>query len=111
MYTKAKWIRCRSVFSILLSFSLLAVCSCSLLIPLLLIRFNVVVVNGHDDDRDVDYRPCKLYDARDTAIGLELEEAFILNVGRKGRDVGFNSSYLSGCRTDVTVTLFTIIGR
>ena len=27
--------------------------------------------------------PCKLYDARDTAIGLELEEAFILNVGRK----------------------------
>ena len=28
----------------------------------------------------MDYRPCKLYDARDTAIGLELEEAFILNV-------------------------------
>ena len=27
---------------------LLAVSSCSLLIPLLLIRFNVVVVNGHD---------------------------------------------------------------
>ena len=28
-------------------------------------------------------RPCKLYDAHDTAIGLELEEAFILNVGRE----------------------------
>ena len=28
---------------------LLAVCSCSLLIPLLLNRFNFVVVNGHDD--------------------------------------------------------------
>ena len=76
----------------------LAVYSCSLLISLLLNRFNVVVENGHDniDDRDVDYtiahRPCKLYDARDTAIGLELEEAFTLKIGRKGRDVGINSS-------------------
>ena len=52
----------------------LAVCSCSLLIPLILNRFNVVVVNG-------------------IGKGLELEEAFILNVGRKGRYVGFNSSY------------------
>ena len=67
---------------------LLAVYSCSLLIPLPLNRFNVVVVNGRDD---IDI--CKIYDARDTAIGLELEEAFILNVGRKRRDVGFNSSY------------------
>ena len=40
----------------------------------------------------MEYTPCKLYDARDTAIGLELEEAFMLNVGPKGRDVGFNSS-------------------
>ena len=55
--------------------------------------FNVVVVNGHDDIEVWTIRPCKLYDARDMAIGLELEEAFILNVGRKGRDVGFNSSY------------------
>ena len=58
--------------------------------------------------RDVDYTPCKLYDARDTAIGLELEEAFILNVGRKGGDVGFNSSHSSGCRTYVTVNLFKL---
>ena len=33
-------------------------------------------------------RPYKLYNACNTAIGLELEEAFIANVGRKGRDVG-----------------------
>ena len=33
----------------------------------------------------IESRPCKLYDAHDTAIGLELEEAFILNVGRTGR--------------------------
>ena len=71
----------------------LAVYRCSLLIPLLLNRFNVVVVNGHDDIDMWTVGPCKLYDARDTAIGLELEEAFIVNVGRKGRDVGFNSSY------------------
>ena len=90
MYTKAKWIRCRSVFSILFVVFLLAVYSCSLLIPLLLNRLNVVVVNGHDD---IEMWTGKLYDARDTTIGLELEEAFILNVGRKGRDVGFNSSY------------------
>ena len=71
---------------------LLAVYSWSSLIPLLINRFNVVV-NGHDDI-EMWTRPCKLYDARVTAIGLELEEAFILNVGRKGRDVGFNSSYI-----------------
>ena len=33
----------------------------------------------------MDYRPCKLHEARDAAVGLELEEAFILNVGRKGK--------------------------
>ena len=32
-----------------------------------------------------------LYNACDTAIGLELEEAFFANVGRKGGDVGFDS--------------------
>ena len=31
-----------------------------------------------------------LYDARDIAFALELEEAFILNVGRKGRYVIHN---------------------
>ena len=73
----------------------LAVYSCSLLIPLLLNRFNVVVVNGHDDIEmwNIGLQTIRLYDSRDTAIGLELEEAFILNVGRKGRDIGFNSSY------------------
>ena len=71
----------------------LAVYSCSLLIPLLLNRFNVVVVNGHDDIEMWTIGPTNYYDARDTAIGLELEEAFTFNVGRKGRDVGFNSSY------------------
>ena len=49
MCMKAKWIRGRSVFSILLSFSYSpCIASCSLLIPLLLNRFNAVVVNGHD---------------------------------------------------------------
>ena len=37
-------------------------------------------------------RPYKLYNACDTTIGLELEEAFLANVGRKGRHVGFDSS-------------------
>ena len=32
-----------------------------------------------------------LYNACDTAIGLELEEAFFAKVGRKGGDVGFDS--------------------
>ena len=61
----------------------------------LLNRFNVVVANGHGDIEmwTIESRPCKLYDAHDTGIGLELEEAFILNVGRTGRDIGFNSSY------------------
>ena len=70
----------------------LAVYSCSLFIPLLLNRLTVVVVNGHDDVEMWTIRPCKLYDAGGTVFGLELEEAFISNVGRKGRDVGFNSS-------------------
>ena len=72
----------------------LAVYSCSLLIPLLLNRFNVVVVNGHDDiemwtigSANFTTRTIRPSDS------LELEEAFILNVGRKGRYVGFNSSY------------------
>ena len=69
----------------------LAVYSCSLLIPILLNRFIIVVVNGHDDI-EMWTTDCKLYDARDTVIGLEFEEAFVLNVVRKGRDVGFNSS-------------------
>ena len=70
----------------------LVVYSCSLLIPLLLNRFNVVVVNGHDDIEMWNIVPAKLYDARNTAIGFEHEEAFILNVGRKGKVIGFNSS-------------------
>ena len=69
----------------------LAVYRCSLLTPLLLNRFNGVVVNGHDDIDMWTIGPAN-YTTRDTAIGLVLEEAFILNVGRKGRDVGFNSS-------------------
>ena len=74
---------------------LLAVYSCSLSIHLLLNRFNVVVANGHGDIElwTIVYGRCKLHDAHDTAIGLELEEAFILNVGRTGRDIGFNSTY------------------
>ena len=74
---------------------LLAVYSCSLSIHLLLNRFNVVVANGHGDIEmwTIESRLCKLYDAHDTAIGLELEEAFILNVGRTGRYIRFNSSY------------------
>ena len=48
MCIKAKWIRGRSVFSILFVVFLIPVYSCSLLIPLLLNRFNAVVVNGHD---------------------------------------------------------------
>ena len=76
---------------------LLAVYSCSLSIHLLPNRFNVVVANGHGDIEmwtiESRTRPCKRYDAHDTAIGLELEEAFILNVGRTGRDIRFNSSY------------------
>ena len=72
---------------------LLAVYSCSLSIHLLLNRFNVVVANGQSEMWTIESRPCKLYDARGTAIGLELEEAFILNVGRTGRDIRFNSSY------------------
>ena len=83
--------------SFLISFVvfLLAVYSCSLSIHLLLNRFNVVVANGHGDIKmwTIESRPCKLYDAHDTAIRLELEEAFILNVGRTGRDTRFNSSY------------------
>ena len=47
MYTKARWIRGRSVFNYFVVF-FLAIYSCSLLIPLLLNRINVVV-NGHDD--------------------------------------------------------------
>ena len=72
-----------------------AVYSCSLSIHLLLNRFNVFVANGHGDIEmwPIESRPCTLYDAHDTAIGLELEEAFILNVGRTGRDIRFNSSY------------------
>ena len=74
---------------------LLAVYTSSLSIHLLLNRFNVVVANGHGDVEmwTRESRPCKVYDEHDTAIGLELEEAFILNVGRKGRDIAFNSSY------------------
>ena len=53
---------------------------------------NVVVVNGGDNiamwSRPYGYT---LYNACDTAIGLELEEAFFANVGRKGGDVGFDS--------------------
>ena len=73
---------------------LLAVYSCSLLIPLLLNRFNVVVVNGHDDVDMWTVGPAN-YTTRAIrpSDSLELEEAFILNAGRKGRDVGFNSSY------------------
>ena len=59
--------------------------------PLLLNCFNVVEVNG-SDDIDIWNRPYKLYNACDTTIGLELEEAFIANAGRKERDVGFDSS-------------------
>ena len=49
MYTKAKWIRCRSVFLNSFVVFLLAVYSGSLLIPILLNCFNIVVVNSHDD--------------------------------------------------------------
>ena len=49
MYTKAKWIRCRSVFLNSFVVFLRAVYNCSLLILILLNRFNIVVVNGHDD--------------------------------------------------------------
>ena len=66
---------------------LLVIYSCSLSIHLLLNHFNVVVANGHGDVEmwtiESSSRPCKLYDAHDTAIGLELEEAFTLNVGRR----------------------------
>ena len=95
MYTKVNWIRCRSVFAIFCRFR-------TRRLYLLVIdtltnnRFNVVVVNGHDDNEMWTIGPANYpysYDARDTAIGLELEEAFTLNVGRKGRDVEFNSSY------------------
>ena len=55
---------------------------CYLLIPLLLNCFNVVAVNGRDDI-EMWSRPYKLYNACDTAIGLELEEAFLADVGRK----------------------------
>ena len=77
---------------------LLAVYSCSLSIHLLLNRFNVVVANGHGEIEmwtieSIASRPCKLYDAHNTAIGLELEEAFILNVGRTRRYIRFNLSY------------------
>ena len=74
---------------------LLAVSSCSLSIHLLLNRFNVVVANGHGDIEmwPIESWPCRQNDAHDTAIGLELEEAFILNVGHTGRDIRFNSSY------------------
>ena len=34
----------------------------------------------------MDYRLCKLHDARDTAIGLEPEEAFILNAREETPD-------------------------
>ncbi|KAK2187341.1 hypothetical protein NP493_169g04025 [Ridgeia piscesae] len=44
-------------------------------------------VNGRDDIQ-MWSRTYTLYNACDTAIGLELEEAFFANVGRKGRDVG-----------------------
>ena len=50
MYTKANCIRGRLVSQFLnVVVFFLAVYSCSLFIPLLLNRFNVVVVNGHDD--------------------------------------------------------------
>ena len=64
---------------------------CWLLIPLHLYRFNVVAVNGRDDI-EMWSRPYKFYNACDTASGLELEEAFLANVGRKGGDVGIYSS-------------------
>ena len=51
----------------------------------------MVAVNGRDDI-EMWSRPYKLHNACDTAIGLELEEAFLANVGRKGRDVGIDSS-------------------
>ena len=49
MYTKANWIRGQVSFLNYVVVFFLAVYSCSLLIPLLLDRFNVVVVNCHDD--------------------------------------------------------------
>ena len=60
----------------------------------LLNRFNVVVVNGHDDIKMWTIGPANYTTPaiRHTAIGLELEEAFTLNVNRTERDVGFNSS-------------------
>ena len=64
---------------------------CYLSIPLLLNRFNVVAVNGRDDV-EMWSRPYKFYNACDTAIGLELEDTFLANVGRKGGDVGIDSS-------------------
>ena len=52
------------------------------------------VVNG-SDDVDMWSSHYKLYNACDTAIGLELEleDTFLANVGRKGRDVGLDSSW------------------
>ena len=51
------------------------VCIGSFLIQLSFIHFNVVIVIGHDDIKMyVDY---KLYNACDTTIGLEFEEAFL----------------------------------
>ena len=44
-------------------------------------------------------RPYKLYNACDAAIGLEREEAFFANVGRKGRDVGFDSGWFDEVAT------------
>ena len=75
---------------------------CELLIPLLLNRFNVVVVNGRDDI-EMWSGPYKFYNACDTAIGLELEEAFLANVGRKGGDVGIDSSLFHEAAAKLTL--------
>ena len=57
---------------------------------MILIDTVTVAING-SEDVDMWSRPYMLYNACDTAIGLELEEAYLANVGHKGRDVGFDS--------------------
>ena len=92
MNAKSKWISGRLVRLVRFfrRFSVV-VCVGSFLIQLSLIRFNVVVVIGHDDIENY-----KLYNACDMAFGLEFEEAFLANVERTGKEV--------------TVILFLIIG-
>ena len=83
---------------------------CKLLIPLLLNWVIVVAVNGHDEI-EIWNRAYKLYSACNTAIGLELEEAFI-STAREEMSDSIKIDFMKRLRSlRYSDFLFTLIGR